>query len=210
MPKIFVLCRGKYSKRIRKKPLSRINGKTLVEYTLDVCKQLPYETFLFTDLQEVKNIASIYDVNIREKVYESPIGTHRTKEEIIFYNEKIGADIIILLQVTSPFRDIEKVKEWIHDFMNSDYDCGIAAYRQDGFFYQKEALYNLKSRDYNSNGMRPVFKETGSFYIFRFGNIKKNHFINGKIKIYEDPYDIDINTIEDLEKARKYDKIICK
>jgi len=207
---IFILARGG-STRIKNKNLSIIGGKTLIERTLDTCKELPYDTFVFTDSEKIKKISLQHGAEVRDKVYESPSGVHHTKSELLFYNESILADVIILLQVTSPFRDSSKVKIWIKDFLKSGNDCGVAAHPMRGFFYQGKCLYNQKDRDYNSTGEKTVYKETGSFYIFKKQNILLNHFVGGKIGVYEDPYNVDINTQKDLEKARGfYAETFCK
>lgn len=201
---IVILARGRYSKRIKNKPLVKINKKTLIEYTLDVCDYLEYPIWVYTDLDKVKKICKKYKVNVRDKKYESETGAHQTTRELKEYNNEIQADVIILLQVTSPFRNIKKVKEWIQDFNSNNYDCGLAAYKDTGFYYEdNKPLYNIKERDYNSKEIKSLYKETGSFYIFKVSQLDKNHITNGKIKIYEDIYNIDINTQEDLRRAKK-------
>jgi CMP-N-acetylneuraminic acid synthetase len=206
---IIILARGKYSKRIPQKPLAILKNKTLMEHTLDFAIKLEYPIYVYTDLQEIKNICSFYEnINIREKKYESENGIHQTAKEIIDYNQEICADIIILLQVTSPFRNAEKAKNWITAFCESDYNCGFAGYYETGYFYksgcdgQVRAInYDPKERTYNQGNYTRLIKETGSFYIFRKEQLQKNHIMNGKIACFEDDYNIDINTYEDLRKA---------
>lgn len=206
---VIILARGKYSKRIPQKPLAILKGKTLIEHTLDFAIQFPYPVWIYTDLDEIKNICNTYvNVNVRDKKYETPDGIHRTSKEILEYNKEIQADIFILLQVTSPFRDIENAKIWIDDFLGSECDCGFAGYKIPGYFYINDIFpinYVKDKRTYNEGNYCCLTKETGSFYIFRKEQLQKNHFMNGNLLFFEDLYNIDINTIEDLKKAEYAD-----
>jgi len=49
-----------------------------------------------------------------------------------------------------------------------------------------------------------VFEETGSIYIFKKELLENDFFINEKCYFIYDPVNIDIDTIEDLERAREY------
>lgn len=211
---IIILARGKYSKRIPYKPLTMFCGKPLINWTLDITNQLPYDAYVYTDMEEIKKICKKYKCFVRDKLYENEEGIHKTKEEIIEYNKEIEADIIILMQITSPIREIELVKEWIKQFLKSNSECGIAAYKlQDGFYYDDYGFpynYDQQKRKYNQNFSikEDVYKETGSFYIFNFEQIHKNHFTNSdEILIFEDPYNVDINTYQDIEIAKE---LLCE
>jgi CMP-N-acetylneuraminic acid synthetase len=206
---IIILARGQYSKRIPYKPLVDFMGKPLIEWTLSITDQLPYDTYVYTDMDEIKNVCKKYSCNVRDKILESEEGLHRTQEELQEYNKEIQADIIILMQVTSPLRDINKIQEWIKKFHLGLYDCGIAAYRlEDGFYYNEHGLrmnYYINERAYNQDKAfkQVLYKETGSFYIFKAEQISKNHITDThNLVIFEDPYNIDINTYQDLERAR--------
>lgn len=215
MPKIatVILARCKYSKRIPKKILTKINGETLIEHTVKHALKLRYPIYVYTDYGDVVRKIKKYNVNIRKKLYDDESGTHRTDEELKKYNEEIQADVLILLQATSPYRNIGKVEKWIEEFVYSKADCGIAAYKlEDGFYYNisgKAYNYKKQYRKYNQKESikENVYKETGSFYIFKIKQIDKNHITNtNKLMIFEDPYNIDINTIEDLKKIKGYNE----
>ena len=206
---IVILARGKYSKRIPMKPLAILKYKTLIEHTLDFSINLDLPIWVYTDLEEIKTICGFYkNVNVRNKLFETESGIHETAKEIIEYNKEIKADVVILLQVTSPFRNVEKAKRWVNDFIESDYDCGFAGYSCKGYFYKshlggevRAINYDPTNRTYNQGNYDRLIRETGSFYIFRISQLQKNHFMNGKIVCFEDDYNIDINIEEDLRKA---------
>jgi CMP-N-acetylneuraminic acid synthetase len=213
---IIVLARGKFSKRIPHKPMTLLMGKPLIEWTLEITDQLPYETHVYTDMKEIKKVCMDHKCFIHDKLFESEDGTHKTKEEIIAYNKEINADTIILLQVTSPFRKIELIKKWIARFHMSNCNVGFAAYKlEDGYYYYDDGdsiNYVENERTYNQNSFRKdeLFKETGSFYIFKIEQIYLNHFMDTgehRKMIFEDPYNIDINTFQDLERAKR---VLCE
>jgi CMP-N-acetylneuraminic acid synthetase len=217
---IMVLARGKYSKRIPHKPLTMFCGKPLIDWTLEICDQLPHAAYVYTDMDEIKERCKIFSVHVRDKKYESETGIHETQKEIIEYNKELEADVIILLQVTSPLRKIELVKKWIEQFLKSDEACGIAAHElDDAYYYYKNGVtvnFYPENRTYNQDKSKKdkIYRETGSFYIFKFNQIHKNHFTSPYVStnkygimIFKDPYNIDINTYQDIEIANE---ILCK
>lgn len=192
------------SKRIPKKPLVKLDGIPLIEYTLYSMSQLDYPGYIFTDSNEVREIINKYKLNARDKILENRKGIHFTSQELTFYNKEMKADIIVLFQLTSPFRDIELVKKWIEEFPNYCVNCA---------FTVKEIKLNLYmnngtriwpiNRNYD-NSENTLYKETGSIYIFHASQINKRHITDGKRKLLIDPYDFDIDTYEDLERAEMF------
>lgn len=212
---VFVLARGKYSKRIPYKPLTMLGGRCLIDYTLDICKDLPYETYVYTDMLEIENRCKNHasKPNIREKLFENEEGIHHTGKELAEYNKEVKADILILLQVTSPIRKINLIKNWVNIFLLSGADCGIATYRMNkGYYYTKYGAANFYNYDrcYNDNlnKLGTMYKETGSFYIFKKEQIEKNHFTNGDLILFDDPFDIDINTLDDIKRVEEVLKCV--
>ena len=103
-----------------------------------------------------------------------------------------------MLQVTSPLRCKEQVKKYIDQFVRLNWESAFtvfpiksACYHVDG----SEVNCNSEIRDYNNFGVYPVYKETGSVYIFRRKMLYENHITKGGNLLY-DIYDYDINTKE--------------
>jgi N-acylneuraminate cytidylyltransferase len=112
------------SSRIAGKNFKKFCGKPLIEWTLEFMQKFNYDKYVFTDSKEVRKICKNYDVRVRDKLYEG--GEHRTKEELIKYNEKIEADIIILLQATSPFRSKKLLEDGVAQIIDNGYDCALS------------------------------------------------------------------------------------
>jgi CMP-N-acetylneuraminic acid synthetase len=200
-----ILARGG-SKRFPGKIVHHFHGRPLIEWTIADAVSLGYPVYLYTDNEQVRKICERYPkINVREKLFENEEGFHKTKEELIEYNKEIKASWIIILQATSPMRSTFKMQEWIDRFLESHCDVGFSARcLREAFYYDSygnELNYKIDERNYNSHGVGMIWRETGSFYIFTSEQINRTHFMDGRRIIFDDPFDIDINTLEDLKEA---------
>jgi N-acylneuraminate cytidylyltransferase len=196
---IMLLAR-KGSKRIPKKNIKPFCGKPLVEYTLEFMKTLKYESHVYTDSIEIEALCKKHEIMAHGKKYENKEGIHHTKEELIFYNETVKADIIILLQATSPLRNKEGLERGLKSLINSpEYNICLSVNKIDKIIYDDKAQRLIKDRDFNNK--KHYYIESGSFYIFKKEQLQKNHITDGKRIFYIDKYDIDLDTEKDWEKA---------
>jgi CMP-N-acetylneuraminic acid synthetase len=201
----------KGSQRFKNKMMSTLKGKELYKHTTEFGARLQ---------KQIKNskyyICHDYpqlDIPVQEGVFEIKReeqytgNIHKTNEEILSYG--IDADVYILLQCTSPVRNIESILENIDYFITGKYLCGFSAHRiKDGFYYSSAAVpVNFYWQDRTDNGCEkePLYKETGSFYIFVKAQLYTKHILSAEIQsakiIFDDPYNIDIDTEEDLKNA---------
>lgn len=211
--KVVCICLARInSKRLPGKLMLDLNGKPLIHYTLETMEKLGIESYIFTDSKELKKYAAknFETINIRNKPEKYCQDEHKTNEELKEYNEEIKADVIIYLAGTSPFRDVERIKTGLE--MIGAYDCAMSVKnipdRMYWFMVNENNVLplNFKKRTFcNSTTDKVwVFEETGSIYIFKKELLENDFFINEKCYFIYDPVNIDIDTIEDLEKARKY------
>jgi len=191
------------SKRIPKKPLVKLGGKYLIEWTLNIMRQLPYPSYIFSDSEQVKDIVREYKLNARDKILENKEGKHYTSEELKEYNKEMNADIIVLFQSTSPFKNLELINQWILEFPLYNVNCAFTVYPVIGIFYTEDGkrIWPIY-RGYENN--KRLYKETGSIYIFEKEQIEKDHITLGTKKLLIDPYDFDIDTYEDLKEAELF------
>jgi CMP-N-acetylneuraminic acid synthetase len=195
---MIVLARGG-SKRIPGKIYKKFCGKPLIEWTLDFMKDFKYEKYIYTDCQKVRDICKKYDVKVRDKKYENKDGRHQTQKELLEYNKEIKADIIILLQATSPLREKKLLKKAIQEYKKNEYDIALACNKIEKIIYDKDNMRINKTRTYSSK--EHFYIETGSFYIFKKQQILKKHITNGKRIFCISKYDIDLDTLDDWKKA---------
>lgn len=192
------------SKRVPQKNIRLYKGKPLVAWTLGFAWKLNVPVWLFTDFPRVAEIGAQYSARVRPKQFENEDGHHETARELLAYNEEIGADVLILLQPTSPNRDVPTALEWIRKFLAGDYDVGFAAeWIKPGFYYDAGGgpiNFFEKFRDYDGNPKTHIWRETGSFYIFKKEQLLKNHIVTGPNRIiFPDPFqNNDIDFEEDF------------
>jgi CMP-N-acetylneuraminic acid synthetase len=198
-----LLARTNYCKRIQQKPLVKLGGVHLIEWTLQIMKQLKYESYVFTDNETTKEIVESYGLNVRDKLLENKEGIHYTSEELKEYNKEMKADVIVLFQLTSPFRDFKTVQNWIDNFPLYSVNVAFTVRPINLNLYMEngDRIWPI-NRTYQNN--QTLYKETGSVYIFHKKQIEKTHLTNGKRKLLIDSYNFDIDTYDDLERAEMF------
>ena len=203
------------SKRLPGKLLKKINGKPLYLYTLEFGKKLvsKFENSKYFILNDPA-YSNIYipkgkNIKIIERQPEFVTDAHRTNKEILSYG--IDAEFYCILQCTSPFRDMRQTVKNIKLFLQGYFDAGFnARIMPQGFYYnQAGGPANFSQDDRTDNGAPKLilYKETGSFYIFKRAQLLKKHCMDVDLllnrKIFFDPYCIDIDTKKDLKEAQK-------
>lgn len=207
----------KGSKRLPNKIMLNLAGKPLFYYTVRLALELGYDYYLFHDYEDLQlekfftheEILRIKQIK-RSEHFAGDI--HRTNEEIL--KAGIKADVYIFLQCTNPIRNLDLCKSWIAQFLDSEADVGLAAIENScKYFYDgkgKSLNFNWELRDDNGCHIKPIYHETGNFYIFNDYMLKRKHILSTNNKLLlNDVYDCDINTIEDFKKAEECIKSNC-
>lgn len=197
----------KGSKRFPDKVRQTLNGKPLYLWTVEMAQFLGFPYVVAHDYPEGEIILPEW-VNELKRKREYAGDDHKTNEEIKSFN--LYADIYILLQVTSPLRDFSGVKCQVNHFLrNTDkYDLGLHVYKmRPGYYYTGGVESNFFAEHRDDNGCSDkldLFRETGSLYIFKKEMLEKDYIGHTYRKVlYETPYNVDIDTKEDLEKAKE-------
>ncbi|MEZ8105256.1 acylneuraminate cytidylyltransferase family protein [Vibrio cortegadensis] len=117
----FIPARGG-SKRLPRKNVLPLAGKPLIGWSIDAAKESRYidQLFVSTDDQEIADIASLHGVHIPELRPDHLASDTSTTESVLTYTlDKFGgqADIIILLQPTSPLRTVQHIDEALELFV---------------------------------------------------------------------------------------------
>jgi len=176
--KILVIIPAKLdSKRLPKKNIQKIKGKTLVEYSIDYAKESNYKPRIIVTsesevLKEISNRNGV-EFDLRDK---SLCGDVEVVEVYIDLLKKLDEkfDLIVCLQPDHPDRE-HTFDYCVNYLIDNNYDDLIT--------------------------IEPSFKRSGSVRIFKY-----DHLINSKVSlrigcIRDDA--TDIHYLEDLEKARK-------
>ncbi len=121
------------SKGIPHKNIKPLNGKPLIEYTIDVARQIVPEEFICvsTDDTEIIKVVEDYGLNVPfvrpEYLATDTAGTYEVLLHALSFYETQGYcfNNIILLQTTSPFRNAAQVKEAI-ELYSDDIDMVVS------------------------------------------------------------------------------------
>lgn len=208
------------SKRIRNKNIYKLNGKPLVQYTLEAAKnsKLLDDIVVTTDSKKIISLSK--DLNIKapfvrpkklsgDKVNMLEVIKHAIKREIF---EKVK--LIVLLQPTSPLRTGKDIDSAIKLFYKKKPDTLVSVTTKKNV--RKKSKIMIEKNGYLSFFNNKIdFYNKNKEYIIRNGPAilitKKNLVIKGKIygnKII--PYkmkkkvSIDINYLSDLRLVKKY------
>ena len=99
------------STRLPGKNFMDFNGKPLIDHTIEFAKKFEYPIYVSTDVRDFKRDGCI--TILRPNFIGKDIDMRIVVEHAV---TKIKEDNIILLQVTSPLREVEMIERCIHAF----------------------------------------------------------------------------------------------
>lgn len=206
------------SKGIPLKNLKLVNGKPLLDYTVNASLNSRFikTTFVSSDHNRIIKRARKLGAEIINRPKKFSTDTSTTESVIIHCIEKLKKkgykpDIIVLLQNTSPLRTTKHIDEAIDIFLKEKYDSLLSGYLSHHFvwkFEKQKAIpinYNPQNRPRRQN-FQNQFIENGAIYITKYSKFQKSKCrISGKIGFYKmsKKISLDIDTVEDLKKAEK-------
>ena len=224
---LIIIPARKGSKRIKNKNLVKVLNNPLIKWTINYAKKIKKKNFdlvVSSDCSKVKKICK------KEKVFflDRPkrISNDRTSiHEVILHaikNLKQNYEYIILLQPTSPLRNLDLVDKSIRILDNNKKFDSLTHLAKD-FSFTGKVINNCWIPDYNLNKRSQEFGgkflPTGNIYIYR------SHLYKEKIKIPKKTFGliedkdkwIDIDYQKDLEvlnfflkKQRNRNKFLVK
>ncbi|WP_339625069.1 acylneuraminate cytidylyltransferase family protein [uncultured Winogradskyella sp.] len=130
---VIITARGG-SKGIPKKNIKLLNGKPLIQYSIDIAKSISHldDICFTTDNDDIIKVAETCGLNITFKRPEVlATDTANSRDVMLHALEHYETlrnktyDAIVLLQPTSPFRTIDQVKNCI-DLYNNDLDMVVS------------------------------------------------------------------------------------
>lgn len=172
---VSLICAKKHSKRFPGKHYAEYAGAPLWRHTFDFAKKLSLEVWVFTDDEELKEIASSYSFNVIHD--PGNWGGDPQMDMMKFLHSEIKADIYIMLPITSPDRDIIKLRQFLSDFMKSHFADSATSIEKIRRGYQKLS---------------------GAFWFFKSRIFETDDVINDST-IYFKMHSIDVDTEADLE-----------
>lgn len=222
----FIPARGN-SKGIPNKNLYLINGKPLIQYTLECAAKAEYidEIIISTDSEKIANFCtSLPDISctIVKRPPELSLDTSKTIEAVMHTLETIKAqhkefDYLLILQPTSPLRRSFQIQEIIEKTIDRDLDgCVSVRPVQDHPILMRFAddemnLTNVlnQSSTVRRQDMPKCYYVDGSLYIVKIDTLSLetslNDFPNGYLNTLT--CNLDINTLEDIKICEQFLKL---
>lgn len=196
----FILARAG-SKRIPGKNKKNFCGRPLIEWTVRTAVELGYPVYLMSDDDDIKRkinkwYCGVYVLTMPEK-YAGDV--HDVRGSLEYINGYAGADIIVLLQPTSPVRSTELVTAWVSDFVQTEYEVGISAYPLQKYAYNQSGE-RLDQVERTGNEHPLMFIENGGFYVFKKEALNRRHITDGPRRLYPDVVDVELDTAKDWKK----------
>ena len=227
------ICIRSGSKGLKNKCIKKINGKPLLEYTIDQAKKLNFvkNIVVSTDSRKIANlIKKNYGLDVwylrpyylsKDSTPKIPVIRDTLFRAEKYYKEKY--EIIMDLDVTSPLRSINDVIKSYNKFIkfNSNILFTVSKSKKNPYFNMVEILKNkvniIKKRKQlvmRRQDAPKVYDMNASIYIWkRSALIKNDSLFTSKTSIYEmlEENSIDIDSkldfklVEYLLKLKKYD-----
>ncbi len=173
------------SKGVPGKNIKEIFGKPLIAWTIESAKRsTKLDWFVVsTDSSQIAEVAKQYGAEVLMRPAELATDNASTQDVMVHALKNYPADIMVLLQPTSPYRSEGLIDRCVDEFKTNNYDslatgfiCDYKEYgtntlpRQQikGFFYDDGNIYVIKA-DNILNGDR-YGKKIGYYYTDRYEN----------------------------------------
>ncbi|WP_142785581.1 acylneuraminate cytidylyltransferase family protein [Changchengzhania lutea] len=214
------------SKSIPKKNIKILNGKPLIQYTIEAAQDSKKLTNLILSSDDEAIIEVAKKLNL-EVPFVRPKHLAEDKSPTLgviqhalkFYAEQnICFDAVCLLQVTSPFKTGKFIDEAIKKFKESDCDALVSVQRVPDDYnphwtFKKDKKGNLelftgeKEIVSRRQDLPEVYHRDGLIYITKTNVLlEQNSLYGSKLAYIKSPsnYTINIDTLEDWKKAEAF------
>ena len=217
------ICARSGSKGLPNKNIKLMNGKPLIYYTINQAKKsnIFEDIVISTDSEKINLIGRKYGINTiplrNKKLSGDKIAKIHVIRDAFMKAEKIfnkNYDLIFDLDVTSPLRNIQDIKNSLKLFSDNNCDnlLTVCHARKNPYFnmleYKNGKLVKVKNNNININSRQQapkVFEMNASIYIWKKSILfKKNPFYRKKTILYKMPFSrsIDIDTLEDWDLVK--------
>lgn len=189
------------SKGIPLKNIVPLGGKPLISYVIKAAKKSEYISRVIVSTDDMK-IAQVSREYGAEVPFYRPVELSEDNSPVIpvlyhavewlYQNENYRADILLLLQPTSPFIESKQIDDAIKLLlMQPDADAVTTIIEVPHNFHpyniriikdDESVVFNMPEEHdlYPTRQIKPKFYAFGNFYVFRYDTLIKQHSIYGK------------------------------
>lgn len=153
------------SKGVPGKNIKMIYGKPLIVWSIERAleSKLLDHVVVSTDSDEIAKIARDAGAEVLMRPAELATDTASTLDVMIHALKKYPADILVLLQPTSPCRKHNLIDECIEEFKSGDYDSLATGWNCD---YKEYATNTLPRQQ-----IQGFFYDDGNIYVMKAANV---------------------------------------
>lgn len=204
------------SKRLKNKNLTLLNKKPLIYWTIKLAQKISEikKIVISTDSSKILNVSRKYGLKTNWLRPKKIAKDNSTSEEVVKHaylkekEEGFNADAIILLQPTSPYRNLKLIKKAIKIFKKNPKIPLISVSK---LKYNNKILALSKKKLFLLRNQKKIFLPNGSVFIIdskqaykskNYLEMKMNFIVFDRIK-----ENIDIDTKQDLLLSRVLYKI---
>lgn len=181
------------SKGIPRKNIKEICGKPLIAWTIESAKKskLLDRYLVSTDNEEIAQTSERYGAEVMSRPFELATDEASTLSVLQDVLKKVDADIIVLLQCTSPVRDDDLIDRCIERFMETGADSLATGYICELFEW---GTYSARRQE-----LEGFFHDDGNVYVTKASCIRdgqlwgenKEHLLISKDQNFEIDDDFD-------------------
>lgn len=202
------------SKGIPGKNVKALNGKPLINYTIENALKSKYLSMVFvsTDDHLIADISRNCGANIIERPDKLATDDSSTIDTIYHTIDTIksdyNSDIVVLLQPTSPLRNVNDINAAIKLFLDMDCDSVISMCKVEHppYWYFKvdndnlQPLFGAEGLKMRRQELPDVYRPNGAIYISTIKNLYKNNgFYCDKIVPYIMPPERSVDIDEEID-----------
>jgi len=218
-PLVIIPARGG-SKGIPRKNIKNLNGKPLIYYSIDVAREIVPDSDICvtTDDSEIIEVVEKYGLKVPfirpDYLASDTMGTYDVLLHALDFYEKKGEryDNIILLQCTSPFRQVQDVKNALDSYSPEiDMVVSVKETAANPYYncFEEDADGFLKLSKGNGKYVRrqdapKTWEYNGAVYIINPESLKKSPLSKFKKKVkyvMDDIHSLDLDTMFDWKMA---------
>ena len=211
------------------KNICLLNGKPLINYTIDAAKKSKIDKiYVSTDSEKISRIVKKENIEVIFRPKELATDTSSTLSVIQYCLKRISnckIDFVMTLQPTSPLRTFNHINESIELFINNNEADSLVSIQKVPHNFVPESLMKIDHNGYLSNykeNSKKVYRRQekniyyarngAAIYITRTEKLK-NYIFGGKIIPYfMDAFSsVDIDSYDELKMAeivlKNYNKI---
>ena len=212
---VIIPARGR-SKRIPGKIIKLLGGKPLIYYAIDVARAIVDDTHICvsTDDDQIIRVVEQYGLSVPfirpTELATDTAGSYGVLLHALSFYESKGEhfDAVVLLQVTSPFRTVNHVREALNLY-NKDLDMVVSVKETDSnpyylcFEEDTEGMLHISKGDGHYTRRQdcpPVYEYNGAIYIINPERMKAmplNKFKKRVKYVMDREHSVDLDTMMD-------------